>query len=95
MGTVLDTTSRHKSERLEAVDSVTRLAYYSDLPGSSQGVGQHATYLVPVIHAQAQLYARGLTGVHILVGGSREVHLYGRLQAQWSMLFLGLRRAYL
>ena len=80
MGAVLDTNLGHISERLEAVDGMSRLAHYSDLLGASLGAGQHATYLVPVTHAQAQLHARGLTGVHILVGGSREVHLNGRLQ---------------
>ena len=95
MGAVLDTVLGHVSARLEAADSMTRLAHYCDLLGASLGAGQHATYLVPVAHAQAQLYARGLTNVHILVGGSREVHLYGSLQAQRSMLFLGLKGGYL
>ena len=95
MGALLDTTSRHRSVRLEAVNSMTRLAYYSYLLGASLGAGQHATYLVPVAHAQAQLYTRGLTGVHILVGGSCEVHLDGCLQVQWDLLVPGLKGGHL
>ena len=70
---------------------MTRLAHYCDLLGASLGGGQHAAYLVSVAHAQAQLHARGLTDVHILVGGSCEVHLYGSLQAQWDMFLWASR----